>query len=271
MTSLDERVQKWLSEQGYPLEMRVAQLLGAAGAGWDHGRVYRDPITEKVREIDLVGYFDPPYSKKHGLSVHVVFECKHTRDKPWVLFCSNPPYTPAGFVGATPGTERAVDALRLAAEEHPSILEMDILRPKALTGFNLVRTHTDNQDAAFHAMRGVSTSATSVAEEIGKYGHAVIYLAVIVVDTPLFECTLPTGRDETKLRRIDRGFLVYPSEPGSRIPVHVVTADALPDFLQIVSTESMTLSNLVTPFLEESGRTKAFPGSREESQVETSP
>jgi hypothetical protein len=75
--ALDESVRSWLTAQGYPLEMRVAEIIRESNAGWDHGRVYQDPITGKYREIDLMGYFD--FWGEFKLGVHLVFECKHTR------------------------------------------------------------------------------------------------------------------------------------------------------------------------------------------------
>src|SRR5436309_14473721 len=87
--TLEQRVRSWLKAQGYPLEMRVAEILRASGAGWDHGRVYHDQVTGKPREIAVVGYFD--LWEKPEFSIHLVFECKHTRDKPWILFSTANP------------------------------------------------------------------------------------------------------------------------------------------------------------------------------------
>jgi hypothetical protein len=65
--NLEDSVRKWLDDQGYPLEMKVAEALRNAGIGWDHGRVYEDPSTNKVREIDVMGYLDYWGSPKFGI------------------------------------------------------------------------------------------------------------------------------------------------------------------------------------------------------------
>src|SRR5690349_16372918 len=106
MATFEERVKSWVKTQGYPLEMRVAEILRSSGAFWDHGRVYDDPMTGKFREIDLVGYFD--FWEKPEFCVHLVFECKHSKDKPWILFStSGPMFTKEAYVASMPATLEA--------------------------------------------------------------------------------------------------------------------------------------------------------------------
>jgi hypothetical protein len=52
--SIEDNLRTWIDSQGYPLEMRTAEVLRRAGLWWDHGRTYTDPVTGKIREIDLV-------------------------------------------------------------------------------------------------------------------------------------------------------------------------------------------------------------------------
>ncbi|MFJ4281132.1 hypothetical protein [Streptomyces massasporeus] len=252
MSSLEDRVRKWLSDQGYPLEMRVARIVGAAGAGWDHGRVYTDPVTEKTREIDLFGYFDGP---RQELSVHVVFECKHSRDKPWVLFGTDRPgLTPTGLARSTPATPLVKKALARTLRGRrmlSPVTDMTMFRaPDGITGFNLARAHTDNQDAAFHAVRGVSAAAEETARDIGSHGHAVLYLPVVVIDTPLIRCFLPAEEEDVQLEQVERGVLLTSSRPGSYTFIHVVTVEALPSFMSQVAVESADLRTLLEPQLK---------------------
>lgn len=244
--TLEERVRSWLKDHGYPLEMRVAELLRGAGAGWDHGRVYQDPITNKAREIDLIGYFD---HKDPSLSVHPVFECKHAKDKPWVLFCTNrPALTPRGFIASVPATKDARDTVSLLLREYslgPRMERMKIFAPHALTGFNLVRAHTEHQDAAFHAVSGVSAAATTVAEHIGKFGHRVLYPPVIVVDSPLMRCHLPANDAEVELAQIAHGVLLHNPGIANRVLIHVVHVDYVAEFLRNIREDATTLAEFV--------------------------
>jgi len=153
--------------------MRVAEILRETGVTADHYRVYEDPITGKNREIDVVGYLDQP-----RLSVHLVIECKHSQDKPWVLFCTmHHRITPNGYVVSVPATPKARELIEPLAYDE-SVQNMIMFKARSLVGFRLVRAYTDNQDTAFHAVVGVSSASISTAEAIGRHDHAVTTDAV---------------------------------------------------------------------------------------------
>jgi hypothetical protein len=239
--SLEESVRKWLEDQGYPLEMKVAETLRASKLSWDHGRVYTDPFTDKVREIDVVGYLDR-ISTSPRFSIHLVFECKHTRGRPWILFCTqSPTLTVRGHVMSVPATKPAEPIMKALAGIE-AVQSMRLFRRPDLIGFNLVRVHTDNQDTAFHAVRGVTTASLSLAAEIGKWRHYVLFPPVIVVDSPLLQCYLPAGKDDYVLREIKEGSLIYnPGGGCERTPIQVIHVDALQSFLETVKKESAEL------------------------------
>jgi hypothetical protein len=55
--SVEQRVSEWLTEQGYPLELRVAQAFTGAGAEVKQAEYFKDSETGKFREIDVVATF----------------------------------------------------------------------------------------------------------------------------------------------------------------------------------------------------------------------
>jgi len=57
MTAKDDlktKVEKWLNEQGYPLEMRVASVLQQGGFRVVQSEYFSDPETGDSRELDIV-------------------------------------------------------------------------------------------------------------------------------------------------------------------------------------------------------------------------
>jgi hypothetical protein len=131
-----------------------------------------------------------------------------------------------------------------ALRDDPVVQEMVLFARPNLTGFNLVRAFVDSQDVAYHAVRGVSTAAVSVAKEIGQWGHVVILPPVIVVDSPLIQCHLPEHGADVELAEIQRGALLY-NTGETRVAVHVVHVSALPDFLKRVGKEASILRDLM--------------------------
>ena len=122
-----------------------------------------------------------------------------------------------------------------------------MFKPPALIGFRLVRAHTDNQDAAFHAVAGLTTGCLATADAIGRHDHSVLYVPIIVVDWPLVGCHLPEGTTDPELTEVQQGFLLH--RPGSdHTIVHIVHINALTDFLTAAKRDAATLNKLVAPF-----------------------
>ena len=83
--SLESQIEKWIKEEGYPLEMRVKKKFSdKTDFDLRHSWYYQDPESDTSREIDIVCTATDAY----GLSeLNFVLECKGT-SKPWVLFTS---------------------------------------------------------------------------------------------------------------------------------------------------------------------------------------
>lgn len=240
MSDLQARLRGWLEEHGIPLEMRAAEILRGAGVHGDHYRVFQDPATGKVRELDVVGYLD-----HKTLSVHLVFECKHSKDKPWVIFSTRRKnLTARGYVSSIPATPSAAKRLDGVAD-NSAVHAMELFHAPERIGFRLMRAFGDNQDAAFQAISGVSVGATAMAKDIGQHGHSVLFPPVVVVDSPLFECYLADLTGELCTDALDRGVVLHPTQPGRFALVHVVHVDALPGFVHSINENVSRLRTLL--------------------------
>lgn len=82
---LKDRVATWLSEHGYPLEMKDARTLKQDGFGVVQSEYFDDPETGEPRETDVVAYEQSVGSNRQTIFA-LIAECKSGRDKPWVLF-----------------------------------------------------------------------------------------------------------------------------------------------------------------------------------------
>ena len=54
-SEIEKKLKKWLNEQGYPLEMQVAESFRKAGFDVSQSDYYLDPETNILREIDVNG------------------------------------------------------------------------------------------------------------------------------------------------------------------------------------------------------------------------
>src|ERR1039457_5057306 len=87
MSELENKVRAWLDEQGYPLEMRVACAFRRAGFRIRQYDYCRDPTTNAQREIDVVAHIDREIERRL-VRVQFMIECKLSRSKPSLMFCS---------------------------------------------------------------------------------------------------------------------------------------------------------------------------------------
>jgi len=84
--TLDSKVLGWLEEQGYSLEMRVAQVFKQVGFKVSQFETYVDPESNDLREIDVAASIDCHLDIIDVL-ITLFVECKYLRH-PWVVFTS---------------------------------------------------------------------------------------------------------------------------------------------------------------------------------------
>lgn len=239
--SIEARLRDWIGKQGYPLEMRAAEALRDVGASFDHGRVYDDPETKKSREIDLMGYFD------EETSVHVIFECKHS-DKPWVIFATDKyALNPKDYLPYTPATQTMLTLLRQNQERTEPLLRMAMYEAPHRHGFTLVRAFGDNQDQAHHALGTLVAASTALSRRHSEYGHSVLYVPVVLVDSPLFICYMQPGQPEPVLEPATLGVVVQPIGGSLRMPIRVLHVDGLPEWLARVKADTAELNTILGP------------------------
>lgn len=221
---LQTRVEQWLREQGYPLEMRVAR--GFQRRGWflHQSRRYKDPILGKEREIDLLAFYDDPDKRIHG---HFVVECKWTPGKPWVLFAASPQtLTSIGYFRSTPmtiGAEAATESVYAEdVQGFPLFFGIE-------EGYGLVQAFSKDAaiDAAYSAVQTAVNAANFFASDLE--GHSIAYVPTVILDGALFRCSLAENGD-VSVRQIDIGCVVHQSPDFSRC-VHIVRESALDEFI----------------------------------------
>lgn len=178
-----------MESTGFPLEMAAANAFRHAKFEVRQSSTYVDPETGKGREIDVV-VTDPDWIG--AVEIGFVLECKSS-NRPWVVLRSDDAFANYHrFWAFAPMTKSAQQALVKKAPEMPSMKYIE--RPSE-GGYGL-RQALDGADQAYAAAIGVVKACTHLVKEREErdYKPAAIYFPVIVVDTPIFECTLqPDG------------------------------------------------------------------------------
>ena len=262
---LEAKVRNWLSEQGYPLEMAVAQALRRGGLRTQQSSYYRDVETGTAREIDVYTTTCREFTREYDsvfalieLCVSMSIECKSS-NKPWLLFRSGEEQKLSKWTGGQLGPVCSITGQEFlqCMYSHDLIQKCGIVKLHREIGYGLTQAFSSGDDAAYKATIGSMKAAIADAiqnDGANSYSADELYVLcsvafpVIVLDGLLFEChlgedeslvvsTISSAAMECKIPFLDR--------KGSRdqtttTVVYIYTRSALPqlvaDFIEAVDT-----------------------------------
>ncbi|MFG1891838.1 hypothetical protein ACGFIR_28700 [Micromonospora sp. NPDC049051] len=251
---LKAKLQQWLSNQGYPLEMRTAQAFREIG-NVRQSDYYYDSESACHREIDVVvSMISNARSRMEWLDVLLCIEAKSGTDKPWVLFCGErvPPLHPVAQVVQRFTSPAAREWIEAAAHSH-EVRALPLLTIEEHPGHNLIKAtlgpNQQREDIAYKAIISAVKAAHWETTRKDIYPTlneiSVIAFPVIVIDAPLFKCDIDEAGG-LRLWRVDAGTLIWhnnvvPSAPPHTI-VHVVTEAGIQEYARQASETSRGLS-----------------------------
>ena len=239
-TNFDDKLLNWLNEQGYPLEMAVARLCRQFGFRAIQSDYYTDPETNNQREIDVLAYkqriIDDVLAR-----VSINFECKNSKDKPWVIF-SSPDIKlahPARIIQRA-GSKLAIQFLKLLSQEK-DIQDLPLFSLPQKPGYGITHAFSTWQDIPYTACMGAAKSAlatASSADNAAKHQGSLfdIIFPVVVIEGKLFECYL-NDDNRPVVEEMKSGVLVW-RNPVVGMPhtiINILTLDGLSSFLQDAS------------------------------------
>jgi hypothetical protein len=229
MSELENKVRAWLDEQGYPLEMRVACAFRRAGFRVRQSDYYRDPTTNAQREIDVVAHID---REIEGRLVRVQFmiECKLSRSKPWLMFCSSDlRLAPPARVAQRTATRRAAVFLEGFAQRK-NIQDLDLFRVTEPAAYGATQAFTTGNDVVYMALTSVGAAVTAEAQEAGELEYA-FFFPVVVVEGKLFSCVLQDDAS-ISVTETSRGTLLWrnPIAGKPHTIVNILSDSYLQDF-----------------------------------------
>jgi hypothetical protein len=247
---LDE-ARKWISEQGYPLEMRAARIFRDGGFDVQQAQLYTDQESEKRREIDLIA-ISPDYV---GVT-HVAFaiECKSSK-KPWVLFTSNVGPGQGIFWTYSLMSESARKVLADRSSNDPDnkseppylamFDRLQWLRKKPETAYAFRQVFTD-KDTAYAALLSSIKAASHVVntERSGNFSYFRLAFPLVVIDSPLLLCGL-NSENEPEIREVESGEVLFtnPDSTGDSTCIRIVTIEGLSNFVSEARIEIQKLRN----------------------------
>lgn len=218
MADLPGKVQEWLEKTGFPLEMSAAAAFRSAGFDVTQSGSYSDPEMNKGREIDVLARDQDLFG---AVEMNYVVECKSS-SKPWVVLKSADAFPFGRWHAIAVMSELARSAI-ISKLQSVSSLRQYISSSKE-GGYALRQAFSNGEDAAYTAAINVLKACQSINLSLEKNPLRSLrfIFPVIVVDSPIYECSLDrSGR--LQLKEVEEGefrFLAHiPEHVGSSIKV----------------------------------------------------
>lgn len=258
--NLKSSILDWLDEQGYPLELVIAQMLKKNGFSVFQSGYYTDYQTEKYREIDITAqkFNNPKHSVSFQISFHI--ECKSSAEqgsKPWLLFTSGSQRDIVfGFENILMSNLIYRYFWRLAETKPDSevlqkLRELPLLDLKNI-GYGLTQAHESGRDVTYKAlMSSVKSSVHRVIQfdklynpRPNKYVGGIAF-PVIVIEEQLYECSL-NDEGEININEIKIGLLKwrYPNPTYFSPDVIITTKKYFKNFISYMNATSEILIDI---------------------------
>jgi hypothetical protein len=240
-----QQILGWLARHGYPLELRIGQILRDNGYSVEHSRWYFDPETNKPRETDI---FASIFQTVAGvrIAVDLVIECKSSLGKPWIVFAAPRNLFLANLDYPLVADQMSRTTLALASVRKVTI--PDFLKVKHALAHGVTKAFSDNKSAdptaAYSAVRAAISGAIALgnaARERLSYGYVVkqlhIMMPIVVIDADLYSYAV-TEEEETLVQVSEAQLIAGTSDRGDLQCVTIITAKYFPEWANSVAEEA---------------------------------
>ncbi len=190
MNEKEKSLKKWILKNGYPFEMKVANLFQKKGFKITQSILYNDIETNKYREIDIISYYGKVIN---GVSFNFSFviECKKSTDKPWLVFKNNKLIN-SKLDRFKPFATRNAEILfnKTNVDENQQFNNMfpDINN----AGYNVVIAYRDGKDVAYNSSLSLLKACNYIKDKINDslLKQCNFYIPLIVIEGELYDARL---------------------------------------------------------------------------------
>lgn len=241
---LKKKILDWLSDQGYPLEMRVATSFQESGFNVLQSHYYSDPEGSSFREIDIIATA-PEYTGITNISFAV--ECKSSKKKPWILFTSD--HVLKGWnilFSYCINSDSAREALVEKGIEQ--VTKLPWMKKEGRISYGITQAFTSGEDLTFKTATSALKAAISMKKNFDdkSYSPFVFVFPVIVLEGKAFECFIDIN-GEPFIQEFYKGFYFFPLNIAGEFGtcVQILTVDRLADFIHEAKDVSDSLISLL--------------------------
>ncbi len=247
--NLVNKIKEWLTEQGYPLEMQVSNVLRRKGFEVIQSHYYPDPESNTYREIDVIA----TYPEHTGcINISFTIECKVSKKKPWILFSSSNVLEGNHilFTYCIHSKSARKDLLKELDIDYIKMLKKNLpwMKKNSRVAYGVTQAFTSGDDKTYKASLSALKAAINIKKEIGqqKWEPFVFIFPVIVIDGQLFDCFLDK-KGKVSISEIYDSFLFFPLNIAGEFGtcIHILTVNQIEKFANQAVKVSKNLISLL--------------------------
>lgn len=192
MNELEKKIEKWILKNGYPFEMKVAKAFKKEGFHVSQSILYRDIITNKYREIDIIAHTNKLVNGVWFNLTYVV-ECKKSTDKPWVIFKNKDLFNLQTSRYQILGSKNSKLLISKISDKKKKSKKLEFIFPSiAESGYNVVTVFKESKDLAYSSTNSLLNACSYLVEKSNnsRLKFCNIYIPIIIIEGKLYESFL---------------------------------------------------------------------------------
>jgi hypothetical protein len=202
MNEKELSLKKWILKNGYPFEMKVANLFQKKGFKITQSILYKDVDTNKYRELDIIAYYGKVIN---GVSFNFSFviECKKSTDKPWLVF-KNDKLINSKLDRFKPFATRNAEILFNTTNVNENSQFNNIFPDIHNAGYNVVIAYRDTKDFAYNSSLSLLKACSYIKDKFNNSNlkQSNFYIPLIVIEGELYDAKL-NKEDEIDFELVD--------------------------------------------------------------------
>lgn len=234
MDEKEKNIKKWILKNGYPFEMKVANLFKKHGFNVSQSILYKDNDTNKYREVDIIVHTN---REVNGVwfNLTYVIECKKTTDKPWIVFKNKDLFNLQSNRYKNFGSRNAEILFSKIKQKTESNKNLEFIFPSIIdSGYNIVTAFKDSKDLAYSATNGLLSACEYL---VNRSNHSALqfcnmYIPIIAIEGELYESYLNTDGDLT-IDNVDNSTIVNTKsfDDNNSSVITITTSNGLDNFI----------------------------------------
>lgn len=271
------KVENWLEKEGYSLEFLTATSFEKQGFQVQQSAHYLDEKNDSNREADVIASLKKRIDDDFLVRISHVIECKWSKDKPWVVFCSpGNRRNPAACISQMSGSYMGKTLLwHMAGEDR--LWDTNHFQAPVEPGFSGRQSFSNGKDLFYSSMQSVTAMShlrsvfydnQMVVGELPRY--AEIVFPVVVVNGKLYKAIYNDLGKKIDIEETNHIRLHWSGSDYTKFisTVDIITHDYIDEFAKIREQEAEILFFYIT---ESYRKIKAAFESKDLSMLETKP